>query len=88
VAFLERGATVEGDVLANVKSLLPPELAQQLSDIIPSPPTVQQVWTRLATCTPQPRGAVGRALAGGCLCSVLVGMPPLCSCCLRAAVGA
>ncbi len=36
--FLERGATVESDVLANVKAVLPPEAATLLNDLIPEPP--------------------------------------------------
>lgn len=54
VEFLERGATVESDILTNVKSALPPELAQQLQDLIPPlpnnnvPPTYDAQWNEQA----------------------------------------
>jgi hypothetical protein len=38
VTFLERGATVESDILANLKVLLPPDVTKQLDDLIPPPP--------------------------------------------------
>lgn len=38
VEFLEKGATVESDVLANVKTILPPEAATLLNELIPEPP--------------------------------------------------
>ncbi|KXZ46820.1 hypothetical protein GPECTOR_40g554 [Gonium pectorale] len=41
VSFLEKGATVESDVLANVKTLLPPEAATLINDLIPEPPNKQ-----------------------------------------------
>ncbi|KAG2495236.1 hypothetical protein HYH03_006509 [Edaphochlamys debaryana] len=41
VEFLEKGATVEGEVLANVKTLLPPEAANVLNELIPEPPNKQ-----------------------------------------------
>lgn len=37
--FLERGADVETDVLANIKTVLPPEVANIMSEIIPGPPS-------------------------------------------------
>jgi hypothetical protein len=43
VEFLEKGATVESDILANVKSILPKEAADQLDALIPSPP-IAQSW--------------------------------------------
>jgi hypothetical protein len=39
VTFLERGATVESDILANLKVLLPPDVTKQLDELIPPPPT-------------------------------------------------
>lgn len=36
--FLEKGATVEQDVLANLKAALPQEAASFLSQLIPTPP--------------------------------------------------
>jgi hypothetical protein len=48
VTFLERGATVETDILANLKTLLPPEVSAQLDEIIPPPPNAaggsRQPW--------------------------------------------
>ncbi|GFR42023.1 hypothetical protein Agub_g2839 [Astrephomene gubernaculifera] len=41
VGFLEKGATVESDVLANVKTILPPEAASLLNELIPEPPSKQ-----------------------------------------------
>lgn len=41
VTFLERGATVESDVIANVKTILPPEAATMLTELIPEPPNKQ-----------------------------------------------
>ncbi len=38
VEFLERGTIVEQDVLANLKTVLPPEAATVLTDMIPEPP--------------------------------------------------
>lgn len=38
VTFLERGATVETDILANIKVLLPPDVTKQLDELIPPPP--------------------------------------------------
>jgi hypothetical protein len=38
VTFLERGATVESDILANLKVLLPPDVTKQLDELIPPPP--------------------------------------------------
>lgn len=36
--YLEKGADVEVDVIANIKTVLPPEAANLLTEIIPSPP--------------------------------------------------
>eukprot|EP00878_Enallax_costatus_P021180 GHUV01022415.1.p2 GENE.GHUV01022415.1~~GHUV01022415.1.p2 ORF type:complete len:107 (+),score=30.87 GHUV01022415.1:119-439(+) len=41
VTFLERGATVETDILANIKVLLPPDVTKQLDELIPPPPNSQ-----------------------------------------------
>lgn len=38
ITFLERGATVETDILANIKVLLPPDVTKQLDELIPPPP--------------------------------------------------
>uniref|UniRef100_A0A383WBX7 Uncharacterized protein n=1 Tax=Tetradesmus obliquus TaxID=3088 RepID=A0A383WBX7_TETOB len=38
VTFLERGATIESDILANLKVLLPPDVTKQLDELIPPPP--------------------------------------------------
>ncbi|KAG1658485.1 hypothetical protein FOA52_006264 [Chlamydomonas sp. UWO 241] len=38
VEFLEKGAVVETDVLANIKTVLPAEAANMLSELIPEPP--------------------------------------------------
>lgn len=43
VDFLERGAIVESDILANVKAMLPKEAADQLDALIPNPPS-PQAW--------------------------------------------
>jgi hypothetical protein len=43
VEFLQRGAGIEADVLANIKAALPAELAQQLEAIIPPAPVMQPV---------------------------------------------
>lgn len=43
VTFLERGATIETDILANIKVLLPPDVTKQLDDLIPPPPNTQNV---------------------------------------------
>lgn len=39
VSFLERGATLEADILANVKVLLPPDVSKTLDELIPPPPS-------------------------------------------------
>lgn len=46
VSFLERGATVETDILTNLKLLLPPDVTKQLDEFIPPPPNAQpsQQW--------------------------------------------
>lgn len=44
VSFLEKGASVETDVLAAVKVLLPPDVTKQLDDLIPPPPNAQPYW--------------------------------------------
>lgn len=41
VTLLERGATVESDVLANVKTMLPAEAVTILDEFIPEPPNKQ-----------------------------------------------
>lgn len=41
LTFLERGATVETDILANVKVLLPSEVVTQLDELIPPPPNAK-----------------------------------------------
>jgi hypothetical protein len=41
VSFLERGATIETDILSNIKLLLPPDVTKQLDDLIPPPPNAQ-----------------------------------------------
>jgi hypothetical protein len=41
VTFLERGATLESDILNNVKVLLPPEVSKQLDELIPAPPNAR-----------------------------------------------
>lgn len=41
VTFLERGATVETDILSNIKLLLPPDVTKQLDEFIPPPPNAQ-----------------------------------------------
>eukprot|EP00879_Flechtneria_rotunda_P017116 GHRR01017924.1.p1 GENE.GHRR01017924.1~~GHRR01017924.1.p1 ORF type:complete len:188 (+),score=79.23 GHRR01017924.1:831-1394(+) len=41
VSFLERGATVESDVLANLKLVLPPDVMRQLDELIPPLPSNQ-----------------------------------------------
>lgn len=38
VEFLERGVSLETEVLSNVKSNLPPEMASVISDLVPEPP--------------------------------------------------
>eukprot|EP00882_Tetradesmus_deserticola_P013548 GHRQ01014384.1.p1 GENE.GHRQ01014384.1~~GHRQ01014384.1.p1 ORF type:complete len:171 (+),score=49.01 GHRQ01014384.1:166-678(+) len=43
VTFLERGATIESDILANLKVLLPPDVTKQLDELIPPPPNSQPV---------------------------------------------
>ncbi|KAF6254764.1 P-loop containing nucleoside triphosphate hydrolase protein [Scenedesmus sp. NREL 46B-D3] len=43
VTFLERGATIESDILASLKVLLPPDVTKQLDDLIPPPPNSQPV---------------------------------------------
>jgi hypothetical protein len=43
VTFLERGATVESDILANLKVLLPPDVTKQLDELIPPPPNSKPV---------------------------------------------
>lgn len=43
MSFLERGATVETDILTNIKLLLPPDVTKQLDEIIPPPPNAQPV---------------------------------------------
>jgi hypothetical protein len=45
VEFLERGATVETDLLAGVKAVLPPDVARTLGDIIPPPPSADEGTT-------------------------------------------
>jgi hypothetical protein len=42
VEFLEKGITLESDILSNIKPLLPPEVAQQLEEIIPEAPNAVQ----------------------------------------------
>ncbi|GIL77198.1 hypothetical protein Vretimale_3147 [Volvox reticuliferus] len=56
VGFLEKGATVESDVLANVKTLLPPEAANLLNEFIPEPPNKQPnvVHVEPVEAVPQP----------------------------------
>ncbi|EFJ48791.1 hypothetical protein VOLCADRAFT_104621 [Volvox carteri f. nagariensis] len=56
VGFLEKGATVESDVLANVKTLLPPEAANLLNEFIPEPPNKQPdvVPVEAVDAAPQP----------------------------------
>lgn len=44
VECLERGATVEADVLANVKANLPPEVASIVTDLVPEPPTASSSY--------------------------------------------
>ncbi|KAF8072828.1 Kifc3 [Scenedesmus sp. PABB004] len=39
VTFLERGAGVEADILANLKVVLPPDVVAQLDGLIPPPPS-------------------------------------------------
>lgn len=51
VEFLERGTTIETDVLANVKAVLPPEVAQTIDSIVPPPPTNTVVTTATTTST-------------------------------------
>jgi hypothetical protein len=41
VGFLERGATIETDILTNIKLLLPPDVTKQLDELIPPPPNAQ-----------------------------------------------
>lgn len=41
VEFLERGANIETDILANLKQALPADVAQQLETMIPPPPSQQ-----------------------------------------------
>ena len=41
VEFLERGATIETDVLNNLKSALPGDVVRQLDELIPAPPNQQ-----------------------------------------------
>jgi len=36
--FLEKGTTIEQDVLANIKAALPEQAAQLLTELIPEPP--------------------------------------------------
>jgi hypothetical protein len=48
VSFLEVGASVETDVLAAVKVLLPPDVTKQLDDLIPPPPNAQPYWEEAA----------------------------------------
>lgn len=38
VEFLEKGATLETDVLSNIKQMLPTDIASRLDTIIPQPP--------------------------------------------------
>ncbi|GLC37385.1 hypothetical protein PLESTB_001593000 [Pleodorina starrii] len=56
VEFLEKGATVESDVLANVKTVLPPEAANLLNELIPEPPNKQPnvVHVEPVEAAPQP----------------------------------
>ena len=46
VEFLERGADVEADVLANIKTVLPVEAANMLSEIIPPAPSKQSSFVQ------------------------------------------
>lgn len=39
--FLEKGTIVEQDVLTNLKTVLPPEAATALTELIPDPPNKQ-----------------------------------------------
>jgi hypothetical protein len=41
VEFLERGATLETDVLNNLKAALPGDVVRQLDELIPPPPNQQ-----------------------------------------------
>lgn len=41
VSFLERGATVETDILSVLKPLLPPDVTRQLDEFIPPAPNAQ-----------------------------------------------
>jgi len=41
--FLEKGAGVETDILANVKTILPAEAANMLTELIPQPPVKEEV---------------------------------------------
>lgn len=41
IEFLEKGTTVEQDVLSNVKAVLPAEAANILAELIPEPPNRQ-----------------------------------------------
>jgi hypothetical protein len=42
VEFLEKGVTLESDIISNIKPLLPPEVVQQLDEIIPEAPTASK----------------------------------------------
>jgi hypothetical protein len=48
VEFLEKGVGLESDIIANIKPLLPPEVAQQLEEIIPEAPNAAQPAAELA----------------------------------------
>jgi hypothetical protein len=53
IEFLKRGSTIEADVLANVKAVLPPDVAQTISDMVPPPPTTNVVVTDAEAIEPE-----------------------------------
>lgn len=61
--FLERGATVESDVLANVKAVLPPEAATLLNDLIPEPPNKHVSANGVGGCSALGQNCCGQELA-------------------------
>ncbi|WIA28956.1 hypothetical protein OEZ86_011478 [Tetradesmus obliquus] len=52
VTFLERGATIESDILANLKVLLPPDVTKQLDELIPPPPNSKPAMPEIEVAEP------------------------------------
>ena len=53
VEFLQRGTTIEADVLANVKAILPVDVAQTITDLVPPPPTLDATVTDIVSVDPE-----------------------------------